>query len=157
MHRRGTRTHGFTLIEVLIVLGLFALIAGLILSSGLRTHSGFTVKDDEDLAIATLQKARSQSMHGICEGSACVGALAHGVHVAPHALIIFQGSSFDASKSTNESMPAQSVATGFAGGDILFAPLSGNVQATGTIIIFDSGSTTAILTVGTGGQIIWNR
>jgi len=71
---------GFTLVEVLIVLGLFAAIGGIVLAAGLHSHSGYTTKDDEDLAIATLQKARSQSMSGVCLGSECTGALAHGVH-----------------------------------------------------------------------------
>jgi prepilin-type N-terminal cleavage/methylation domain-containing protein len=76
-----SRANGFTLLEVLIVIGLLAIVATMGISFGLHTHSGFTSKNDEDLVIAVLQKARSQSMAGVCLGSACTGPLPHGVHI----------------------------------------------------------------------------
>ena len=149
--------HGFTLIEVLVVLGIFAVVAGLAVSAGLHTHSGFTAKDDEDVAIATLQKARSQSMAGVCVGSNCTAALAHGVHVNARSLVLFQGSSFNPADDANEMVSAQSNATTFAGTDSMFAPYSGDVDATGTIRIFDNGSPVATVTVGTNGAITWDK
>ncbi len=147
---------GFTLIEVLLVIGLFAIVAGLVVSVGLHTHSGFSAQGDEDLAIATLQKARSQSMHGVCTGD-CVAAVAHGVHSAAHGLVLFQGGSFDPTDAANENLPALSNATTFAGADIIFAPLTGVADATATLTIFDNGSSTSAITVGTEGQLSWSN
>ena len=153
----GKHLRGFTLLEVLIVVGLFAVVGGLVVSAALHTHSGFTAKDDEDTAIAALQKARSQSMAGVCLGGGCTAAQPHGVHANSRSLVLFQGASFNPTDDANETIDAQSNATTFVGTDIIFAPYSGDLSSTGTLIILDNGSSTTTLTVGTNGAITWDR
>ena len=154
MHSKVTKfARGFTLLEVLVVIGLFAVAAGLVLSIGSHSHSGFNAEDDIDLVLATLQKARSQSMNGVCIGIGCVGAVAHGVQVDPHALVLFQGSTYDAADTANEYIQTESAATNLSGNTIIFMPLSGQTNATSTITIFDNHSIAAVVLIGQDGQL----
>jgi prepilin-type N-terminal cleavage/methylation domain-containing protein len=148
---------GFTLLEVLVVIGLFAVVAGLVLTVGSHTHSGFNTQDDTDLLIATLQKARSQSINGVCVGVHCTVAAAHGVHVDPRSIVLFQGTTYNASDATNEYIQAESNATTFSGSNIIFMPLSGNTNTTNTITILDASTVVSVITVGPDGQLTWSH
>jgi len=65
---------GFTLVELLITLGLLTAIAGFGLVMSMDGYKQYALRSETDIIASMLQKARSQSMNNINEKR-------HGVHV----------------------------------------------------------------------------
>lgn len=146
-----------TLIEILVVLGLVALIGGFSMVMGVDSFRKQIFRSDRDLLISSLHRARALAISNTCFG-ACPGndGLPHGVRIELGQFIIFQGDTFNPSDEYNEvvEMTGGALVTGLP--EIIFEPLSGEVLSPGDIVITDSGvvSTT---TIGVEGQIFWTR
>ena len=65
--------NGFTLIEILITIGIFAVIATIGLIISLDFYRSYAFRSEESTIVSILQKARSQSMDNIDQ-------VRHGVH-----------------------------------------------------------------------------
>src|ERR1044072_4262622 len=73
LHSISIRNRGFTLIEILITIGLIGLIAALGLFISLNFYKNYSFRSERNVIVSILQKARSQSMDNIDEQR-------HGVH-----------------------------------------------------------------------------
>jgi len=135
---------GFTLIEITVVMGLLAAIAGLASFGSLDTWRGYNFRGERNLLISILQEARSQSVNNICLGTGCDDGRPHGVHIQADQYIIFQGSAYDPADPLNEVIGANNSIAHGGLTDVVFSQLSGNVSAPGDIVISDAIRTVTI-------------
>ncbi len=147
------RLTGFTLIEVMIVIGLFALLMGLGLALGMDVYRGVLHRGERQIIVDTLATARARAMTNLYESE-------HGVCAAGADLVIFRGASYSASSPTNESVPGNHATTlastefGCADGGIVFDQLSGRTDG-GSITIHEDGRDDSTVEVNEEGAIIW--
>ncbi len=127
---------GFTLVEVIIVISLFALLLGLSYPFTLELYRSYTLRTDTAMLVSVLQKARSQSLNNISE-------MSHGVHIDDAGYTIFQGSAFDEAGAQNEFIEKSQGVTVHSDGDIIFEQISGDIAPP-----FALGESTITLTDG---------
>ena len=155
---------GFTLIEIVVVISLISIIGGLAMLMSMDTFRNSAIRDERDVLVSTLQRARSMAVNNICSGNAsvCVNALGnsdgkpHGVHIQPGSYVIFQGDSYIASDPANETVQsnAKGATVTSTGGDPVFKQLSGIVNAPVDITIEGAGHK-SIISVNQEGRIAW--
>lgn len=150
---RKSHDTGFTLVEILVVLGIFVFIAvlGLFLSTTTLRNSSFG--SDINIVASVLQRARSRATANINESS-------HGVRLDGSGYTIFQGpppltfasrvTSLDESIQAGAAFSFLPIATI----DIIFTQLSGESSFSGPIVI-TNGFNTATISLNYEGQISW--
>ncbi|MGC9602178.1 MAG: prepilin-type N-terminal cleavage/methylation domain-containing protein [Minisyncoccia bacterium] len=147
---------GFTLIEVLVVLGMFALVGGCSLVIGMESYRSGSLADDQASLVSALQEARSQAISAVCIGSACTAGMPHGVHITRKQLVIFQGAIYNVNDDTNDYIPLQDAALATSGlNDVVFAEYSGDANPPGDIVMSDGAERVATTSIGADGQIVW--
>ncbi len=142
--------------EVLLVIGIFVILAGFGLFVSMETYRGSNYHSDRALLIATLQRARAEAINNLCTGSGCTDGAPHGVHIQTDKYILFQGATYNAADTANVAFDADTNSTHSFSGDIVFSQLTGNVAAPVTITIAGGGRTSDI-TISTVGQISWTN
>jgi prepilin-type N-terminal cleavage/methylation domain-containing protein len=155
----STRSNnGFTLTEILISIGLLALIAALGMFISFDFYRNYSFRSERSVIVSTLQKARSQSMDNIDQ-------VRHGVHFAdPLQYIVFECkasmpactdySDADNSKDIVITPSFNSSVSGLPF-DIIFDQLDGDlVSSTNSIAISDQGNVKNI-TINSAGRIDW--
>jgi prepilin-type N-terminal cleavage/methylation domain-containing protein len=123
-------TKGFTIFEVLIVIGISTVLLALALPVGFRFYQ-FQVADETTTGIlSALRNAESRSRLGM-EGDT------FGVKLLPDSYVLFQGDSYVARVVSHDETfplpPGTSIES--AGDEIVFARVTGIPSATGTIAI----------------------
>jgi prepilin-type N-terminal cleavage/methylation domain-containing protein len=154
------KNSGFSLIEILVVLGMLSLLAAFTLFIGTDSYRGYSFRNERDTIVSILQKARSQAMSNVCLGSGCTGGEPHGVHFASGQYVIFQGSSFNPSDPNNEVRISgyNLDLTGSTMTDVIFTQLSGEATPTGAIRLTDPNTNhTSDITINSAGQIAWTN
>lgn len=169
--RRGFTQHyqnsaGFTLIEIVIVMALVAMVSGFGLIASMETYRGYSFRTERDTLIATLQKARSEAINNMCFGASCTGGEPHGVHIASHRYVLFQGGSYTTRNSTlDEIIDARyfGIATATPSfTDVVFSRLAGtttpNPHGVMAISLIDTeGTDSSVVTINPEGQITWTN
>lgn len=151
---------GFTLIEMLVVMGILTMLGSLALFVNLDTYYGFMFRGERDTLISTLQKARSQSMNNICLGAGCVDGKPHGVHVKKGEYTIFQGGSYAArDTAVDEIIFSQNNAIELSTTslEVVFAQLSGDTASVQEIGLFDNAGHHSTTSINTEGRISWTN
>ena len=147
--------NGFTFLEILVVMGMFALVAGFALFVSMETYRGSNFRSDRDLLVAALQRARAEAMNNICLGT-CADGKPHGVHIQSDKYVVFQGSVYDSSDANNAAFQSTVTSTKTpATLDIIFSQLSGTTTAT-AVTLTGSGHT-SVISIGSEGQITWTN
>ena len=100
-----TFTRGFSMLEMLVVVGMFFLLAGFGLVVNMDAYRSTDFRSERDLFVALLQRARSQSMSNMCAGSVCEDGLPHGVHIEADRYVAFQGGVYNAADEENIRYP----------------------------------------------------
>jgi prepilin-type N-terminal cleavage/methylation domain-containing protein len=154
--RLSVNCSGFTLIEILIVIGMLAIVSGFGLFMSMETYRASNYHSDRNLLIATLMRARAEAINNICLGGACTDALPHGVHIQTNAYIMFQGSTYDPSDPQNSSFEADIYSSHSFSGDVIFSQLSGTTSAPIAITLNSAGRTSNI-TISRLGRISWTQ
>lgn len=167
LRRLGIQTrkscHGFTLIETLVFLGLLGIIASIGLMGSMESYKGYSFRNDRDLLVSVLHKARNRSINNVCLGAGCTGGRAHGVHVQAGQFIIFQGTSYAArDMAVDEVVSMGSETTQISGAtDVMFSNHSGfsTTLPAGVwdITITDPSGHSSIVTINTEGRITWTN
>jgi prepilin-type N-terminal cleavage/methylation domain-containing protein len=156
LHRKG-----FTLVEILITIGLLVMIASLGLFISFDFYKGYSFRSERSTIVSVLQKARSQSMDNINEKR-------HGVHFQGNPLkyVIFECegcTSYSGSNSMDNPVDAAysiSVTNPSLPFDVVFDQLTGDCVSSNcstnplSINISDSGKQYTI-SVNNQGRIDW--
>ena len=153
--QKKSHMRGFTMLEIMVVIGMVAIVGGFTLFVSMETFRGTNFYTDRNLLVAALQRARAQSMNNICIGT-CTDGQPHGVHIQPDAYVVFQGSVYDPVSSINQSFSSSGLISKSSVGDIIFSQLSGTTTATSTTISDQSGHSSAI-SISADGQISWTH
>ena len=152
---------GFTLLEVLVVLGIFTILGTLGLIASMDMYRGFAFRNDRDMLVTVLQKARSESINNICIGTSCTAGQPHGIALEEGRYIVFQGtSSTTRDTSVDEIIRTQYGALVVGTGsrtEVVFKQLSGDVAATGTITLIDTALHTSVVSISSEGRVSWSN
>jgi len=146
-----TQQFGFSLIELLVVIGIFAILASLALFFSIDFFRTYATNSEETTLVTALSKARSQSL-------ANVNGVPHGVNVTAGSYTIFEGSSFAARvPSLDQVIEANSAVHPTSSVEIVFEQLSGNVAACTTPCSITMAGTnpTKTITINGEGAILW--
>ena len=138
---------GFTLIEVLLVMGLFAILAGLVSMNLLRPQTQASLEGTVQTIIADVKSQQLKAMSGDSEGQAA--AQQYGVHFETSSYTLFQSSSYVPGDPANFVVSADNLqlTTTFPLAQIVFARRSGEITG------FVAGSTgITILNTQSGQQ-----
>ncbi|MDO8594046.1 MAG: prepilin-type N-terminal cleavage/methylation domain-containing protein [bacterium] len=149
---RYSRSAGFTLIEILVVLAVVGIVAGIGVSSlsNVNTTSALTVEAEKVLSL--LAKARSFTL-------AAKDGVAYGVHIESGKAVLFKGVSYSAGASSNQVQALHSEVTistfSLAGGgsEVKFQKLTGSTAEVGTITLraVRNAQQTKVITVNATG------
>ena len=158
MYKYTSRTSGFSLIELTVVVAMVAMLGvfGLYLST--QNYGGHSLHTTRQLVVATLQKARSDAMANMCEGDTCTGGLPHGVHISKESLVLFQGAMYNPVDAYNTYIPLDSPGITFSGlHNVVFAQLNAQVVEPGDVILTSASGGTSTISIGSEGQISWSK
>ncbi len=153
----GKRTNfltGFTLIEIIIVVGLLAVVVSFGMTMSMSSIARSNTIAERDLYVSLLTAARARAIANVDES-------AHGVYIdtTNSEYVTYSGTSYSSSNPTNISVPMVSSADfDFTDGsdDVSFAPLSIRVSGsqTGTTTITTASQEYAV-NVNALGRIDW--
>jgi len=117
------KSGGFTLIEILVVIGILTLFAGIGLMFSFDSFRGYLTRSEQVMIVHMLAKARNRAMNNFDES-------AHGLKIEPGSLTLFAGSSFDVSDPhSRESFPRNKTLVLTGAEEIVFEQLTGNMTA----------------------------
>jgi prepilin-type N-terminal cleavage/methylation domain-containing protein len=152
MKSPNTSNHkGFTLIEVLIVIGIMAIIAGFGMWVSHDVFRGTAFRNERDIVVSVLSKARSNSMNNLNQTS-------HGVYINSSSYILFQGSTYDPADPKNIEVKASANISNSGPVSIVFDQITGNVPAangTEISIALNSDNNSGIIKINQEGRINW--
>lgn len=143
---------GFSLVEVLVVIALFLVLAALTLGIGVDSVRRATVGSERTTLVQFLERARSRAMNNM-------GNVPHGVVVTPTDLVLFQGAVYSSTDPLNEVSPRSEGITITGPTDpvtVVFGQLSGVVASSQTgDLVLSNGEQTATIGINTAGRIDW--
>src|SRR3989344_1210319 len=140
------RQSGFTLIEMLVTLGLAGIILLIGLPMGFDAYQRYAFASDKSIFINALQKARIRAASNVAQTE-------HGIKIGDDRYIIFRGPSYVGS-TTDEIINKNANLTISGTSEIVFSQLSGDSSFNGELVISDSFRTAKINTNSEGG-ISW--
>lgn len=146
--RKISTLSGFTLIEVMVVLGLLALMAALGMFVSFDYYRSYQYRAELNTLGSMLQKARAQAQSNVNESP-------HGVEILANAYVIFQGPFYAAREvSLDESFTANGLVSHSGMSEVVFAQLTGEASASSTITLTD-GTRTSLISINNEGRIDW--
>ncbi|MES2225981.1 MAG: hypothetical protein V4480_04220 [Patescibacteria group bacterium] len=154
MHARSNSLKGFTVAEVMLVIGLIALLGGMTAVEGFNAYRRALTRTDAERIFGLLRRARSDSIHGVCLSGTCTESPFHGVSLSAHGATLFEGSDFKTrSQSVDETLSLEGTGIASSTGDILFAPLTGKADKDATVTLADPYGARWDITVYASGAI----
>ena len=143
---RGSRG-GFTLVEIIVVMGLVMLIFGIGSYFAFDNFQRYLFRKERDTAIAVLMKARSRAMNNFFESP-------HGVHMDADQFVLFRGASYTVGAPTNEVIPGTAAISKSGAADIVFEQLSGRPASAGNLML-SYGASNITISINEEGRIDW--
>src|SRR5580692_427190 len=88
---------GFTLIEIIVVMAIFLITAGFALVVSMDSYRTYNFREQQNLVVGLLEKARSESMENINQQP-------HGIYINqnPAEYVLFQGLNYAARDTTQD-------------------------------------------------------
>ena len=139
------KKRGFTLVEILFVLGIIVILVTLVVSGFASFKKGEALDLDKQAVVETLEQAKDQTL-------ASYSATQYGVHFSSSSITLFSGSSYSAGAKGNIVYPLSSsddtmtISLNGGGTNVIFNRLVGDTADNGTITL-TSASTHATRTV----------
>lgn len=148
---------GFTIAEIVIVIGIIAMSAGILSFANVSQLLSGSFRSDRDALVVLLQHARSQSMANVCMGASCTGGVAHGVKILPHQFVVFQGDTY-ATRDAKYDVATSYNSVVISGDDeVVFDTLSGNTMSKTITVVDMNDQRTSTISIGDEGQISWTH
>ena len=150
----ATFNRGITLMEILVVIGIFSIIAGFSSFMGIDSFKRALSKNDVGTIVRMISKARSQAMNNICLNVLCDEGKPHGFHIENDSYTIFQGTVYDPADPQNEVIQTSGGISSISGvSNIIFNQLAGDVTVPGTIHITDQSARSYDISINSEGRI----
>lgn len=149
---------GFTLIEILVVIGILTVIISFGMIVDFSSFTSNTFQGEEAKIVSILQKARSRAMANMCIGAGCTNGKKHGVcyDSANSKYKIFQGVASDPNPDkldANSNITISGPLFPCSSSGIIFDQLTGNT--TSTIVNLSYGAKSTVITINNEGTINW--
>lgn len=146
-------TKGYTIIELLIVMGIFAIFFGFASLNLLGVRSKTSLATTTDVLVSDLRSQQVKSMTGDTGGGP--QNINYGIYFTPNSYVLFKGT-YSAADPTNftVNLDEATIATTFAGSLITFN------KGSGEVVDFDPNGRTIRLTSTSSGAskvIVINR
>ncbi|MEK9177138.1 MAG: prepilin-type N-terminal cleavage/methylation domain-containing protein [Patescibacteria group bacterium] len=141
---------GFTLIEVMIALGLLAVAGAMTVLMGVDSVARSVAIGERDTAVTLLETARTEALANIDE-------MAHGVHIGSTEYVVFTTASDYASRDQTKDnpYPRETAVTISGPTDVIFSQLSGGVGAGVGTLTFADGAQSTTIGINAEGRIDW--
>ncbi len=152
--------NGFSIIEMMVVIGILMMIFGFGLAVNLNFYQSYIFRSEQSILVSTLERARSHAMSNLY-------ATSWGVCYLGGNYIIFSEKTGCTNSSANESAPAnQNIASTSDFAHLVHFPVIVWTQLTGTTstngaptinttIVMKDGTKTATTTINFEGRIDW--
>jgi Tfp pilus assembly protein FimT len=139
--------NGFTLIEILVIIGIIGILGTFGLIVSLDYYRSFAFRSERHIVVSMLQKARNQSMSNVNEQP-------HGVKFLADRYVIYQGASYnDRDPDFDEEILTTPTVSHSGMDEVVFGQLKGNAVVTGTDLTLNGHYKHATITVNPEGQI----
>lgn len=128
MKKISIKNRGFSLIETVVVLAVFAALLGLVMINILNSRSSTAINTSLSLLITDIKNQQTKAMLGDTEGRGVPDN--YGVYVAPTQYTLFHGQTYSSSDSVNFNVKAEngfSFSTTFPNNQVIFASSSGEI------------------------------
>lgn len=143
------RERGFTLIEMLLSVGIIALLAGM----SLPLYQSFDTRNELDITAQSLASALRRSQvyaRGANDDSQW------GVRIQSGAITLFKGASFAGRDATYDEVTVVSPSTAVSGmSEVLFVKLSGAPNTTGSVTLTNVNNETRTVTINAKGMVAY--
>lgn len=143
------RQAGFTLMEILIAMGIMVILIGLTAPFTVNFYRRYQIITERSLLLSLLRQARTLSFSG-------AGSADHGVHIAStsYTYTLFEGPSYAARDQSKDQTFAMASGVVFTGpSDIIFKYLSARTSSVS--FTFDNGTLREKITVNREARIDW--
>jgi prepilin-type N-terminal cleavage/methylation domain-containing protein len=157
MYKKSKKQYnkGFTLMEMLVVIGIIGLVGSLALFLDFNSFRGNAFRSEINTLVISLQTARADALNNIHQKK-------HGVAIFPggyDGYVVFEGDSYalrDTSRDENINISYNISFDSSAPGEIVFDQLSGNSNYDGDIVVKDTPRNfTAKISINHEGKISW--
>ena len=148
-HNTSDQNNGFTLVEILISMGIMLILIGVTTPFTIRFYRRYQIITERNLMVSILRQARTLSFAGS-------GSTDHGVHIASasYTYTLFEGSSYATrDQSKDQTFDFSSNVTISGPSDILFTYLSARTSSAS--FVFDNGTKLEKIYVNKEGRIDW--
>jgi len=148
--KRSLSLTGFTLTEILVVIGMVSIFAAFGMFVSMDFYRSFSFRAEQNIAVSVLMKARSSALANIEETT-------HGVHFKPDRYILFQGTYVDGNPLNEEILSAPTV-TNSGITEVVFEQLTGSASFDppgANILTITSGVKNFTITLNGEGRIEW--
>lgn len=147
----SVKSHGFTLLELIIVVGILGLLLAVIMPSFLNFRRNSILNTETQNVITLVNKARMSSMSSREDAQ-------YGIHLEASKVVLFQGDTYVDGAGTNEELVLNTALTlslieVYGGGaEVVFQKVTGatHQNATTTLLVVGSTASTTIVVFPSG-------
>lgn len=128
------RLYGFTLVELLVTIGLLGLLIGLTTISLISVQRRVTLSSTITTLISDLKEQQTKAMTGDTGG---VSKNSYGIYFDTNRYILFRGASYSSADPSNFAVDLANIDFANPGTSIVFARISGEIAAASNITLTD--------------------